>query len=204
MASDCYMEIETRTIIGETYDGKFGMDTAEARRQGAFEIAHFSFTVDSNKNQETDKPGAPPTTPTKAPPTAKTHQATSKLKETTISGITVKKPVDSASADLFMLCCKHEPIEWGVITMREAGEPKPWLIIEFSEMYIDSFNWDIDPDASGDAPKSFENLSFTFATMVIKYFPQIETGEHVRPKIKGWNLKDKKPWDGPNLNSENW
>lgn len=213
MASDAYMEIETRSVIGETADLMFGMD--KGRRQGAFEITSISFSADSNREDEWNKDtSTTPTTPTPTTPGARPgaggagkDSATSKLKETTIRGVQVKKPIDNATTSLFLACCSHTPIEWGVISLREAGDlsRKPWLIIEFSELYIDKISWDIDPDASGDAPKTFETLDFSFATIVLKYTPQDQLGAHPRMSIKGWDLKTKKPWNGsPDLESENW
>lgn len=212
MASDAYMEVETRSLIGESLDAKFGMDTVDvmnpARQQGAFEISDFSFTCSTEepekKDKDKDKDKKKDTST--ATKTSVSSNTTTNTKEPKIDSFTIKKAIDSSSAELFMLCCKCEEIEWGVVSFREAGGDKhPWLIIEFSKLLIDSFEWDIDPEASGDSLKSFETIKFKFGTLVIKYQSQAQSGVHAAPQIKGWDFNNKRAWNGtPNLKSESW
>ena len=210
MASDAYMEISTGSVWGETHDVMFGEE--KGRRMGAFEIASVSFSADANRKDESEtapgRQGAPGAagggTPQGSPRSGTTNP---QLKESRVNNVTIRKPIDKASADLFIACCDQTEIEWGVISLREAGESnKPWLIIEFSKMFIDTFSWDIDPDASGDQPKTFETITFAFATIVIKYNPQDQLGIHSTPlPPKGWNNDKHEVWDGtPNQESETW
>src|SRR5438105_15944695 len=104
MPSDAYMELETRDLIGETFDQKFGMDDPLARREGAFEIFSFDFAVLSNRPDKDDdpksaaKPGdGKPSSETNPPPTTgKDHP--------TVREFTIKKSIDKASSRLFLLC----------------------------------------------------------------------------------------------------
>src|SRR5688572_1500952 len=121
MAADAYMEISTGSVWGETADEMFGEQ--EGRSMGAFEIADFSFSVDSNRQKEGDEPGGAGAPPAQAPPRpANTGQgATPQLKEPRCNNFTIRKPIDKASPDLFLACCDQTPVTWGVVSFREAG-----------------------------------------------------------------------------------
>src|SRR5262249_18479435 len=99
------MELETRDLIGETTDRSFGMSD-DAREQGAFEIASFSFSATtSGDDLEIEKAfakfGADPKK-------FKHHSKSGKSKERemTFDTFTIKKAIDSASPTLLRLCCK--------------------------------------------------------------------------------------------------
>lgn len=219
MASDAFMELETRDLIGETRDAKFGMDDDDSRAQGAFEISSFSISAttqgdDLDMMKALAKMGGDPKK-------FKHHSKSgkSKQRELTFDTFTIKKAIDSASPTLLRLCCqqaKHtdpaDPIEWAFISLREAGElpksgtqRKPWLVIEFYDLYIDEFSWEMNPNASGDEIKDQETIKFTFGKIRIKYFAQDETGAHSVPmKQVEWNQEKKSTSDIPDEASETW
>ena len=203
MASDAYMELETRDLIGETRDETFGMESAKARSQGAFEIASFGFSATSNRQDPTDLAakaanGKGATKTSGAPAAAGPAQ-------TTITSVTIKKSVDASSAGLFQLCCKQELINWAVITLREQGnDRKPWLILEFTKVYLDSFQWEVTPGGGGEEAKEFETLVFSFGTILIKYNAQRTSGVHEPINIKGWNRELHQPNPIEDLGSEKW
>src|SRR5437764_7526710 len=118
MASDAYMELETRDLIGESFDQGFGMD--KGRQQGAFEIASFSFSASVEHNPT---PQAPVGGGNKSTVVVVTGSDKQKKNEYgNVPSFTITKPIDSSSPDLFVLCCKQDEIKWAVITLREAGE----------------------------------------------------------------------------------
>ena len=212
MASDAYMEISTGSVWGETFDKLFGEE--QGRGMGAFEISSISFSADSNRRDPSETgqgqtgTGPQPLAGIRAWIAASRGGTNPQLKESRVNNVTIRKPIDKASPDLFLACVDQTPIDWGVISLREAGDTsnKPWLIIEFSLMVIDNFSWDIDPDASGDQPKTFETITFAFETIVIKYNPQDQMGLHQTPFApKGWNNDKHEKWNGdPDLESEKW
>jgi type VI protein secretion system component Hcp len=203
VASDAYMELQTPDLIGETHDDKFGMDSATARREGAFEIASFAFTATSNR-QDPDAP-APKAGGTPGM-SAASGAAAAAQSQTTMPSFTIKKAVDAASAGLFQLCCLQQKIDWGVITLREQGEDprKPWLILEFNDVFIDEFTWDVEPGAAMDEAKEQETIKFSFGTILVKYWAQKSGGGHQAIAIKGWNRQTHQPNPITDWQSEKW
>ena len=191
MASDAYMEISDPDTWGEALDSSFGMGP-KARREGAFEIMSFSFTATSNRPDDDDDPtpAAQPvagTAPTRnAPAQRGSSPSRSKDKHPTVKEFTITKSIDSASGDLFLLCCQQKK-SWGaVISFREVGDPhqKPWLILEFTDLYVDDFTWSLNPEEGG---KGAETVKFHFGTICIKYSQQRPDGTHEPLDSKGWN-----------------
>jgi len=211
------MELETRDVIGETSDDRFGMDDPQiARKQGAFEISSLTLSTatggddtgdllrkaigqkDGNQGsnrRSTSTPGS------------------SKQKEISLDTFTIKKAIDSASPILFRLCCQQKPIDWAVISLREAGEEdnpdtgvkrKPWMILEFHDLHVDKFGWELSPAASGDDIKEQESVDFSFTKVLFKYFGQEKEGTHSAPLIIGWDQASKESDVPDDLKSERW
>jgi len=206
MASDAYMEISDPDVWGETFDDRFGMTDSIARRLGAYEISSFSMSATSNKPDPDDQaptPAVPPQTGGRQQPSTPT---TAKNTQTTIREFTVKKAIDAASPNLFQCACAQNKMTWAVITLREAGDPsrQPWLIVEFTDLFVQSFNWELEPAASGDEVKGQETVTFRFSTIKFKYSPQTKTGEHGAMKISAWNRLNHTPDGVPDLASEGW
>jgi len=217
MASDAYMELETRDLIGESSDERFGMDS-KGRQEGAFEISSFSFKAAAQGGDKDD--GSKSTTQGRGANQSLNRRTSSvggssKQREITIDNFTIKKEIDSASPVLFRLCCKQTVIDWAIISLCEAGEivnpdistkRKPWLVLEFQQLTVEEFNWDLNPAASGDEVKEQETITFKFAKIRFKYFGQGKTGQHDVPmKTIAWNQQDKDNRDDvPDLGSENW
>jgi|SRR5262245_33684898 len=208
MASDAFMEVYTRDVIGETFDLTMGMEGK--RREGAFEISSFSIKADSNRKKDDEKAAQQPgqTGPTARPtPTGRQPVSpTPAQKHAMIDGYTIRKSVDSASPNLFLLCLKQEMIPWTIISFREAGDESgiAWLILEFTECYIDDFDWSIDPNASGESVLGQETLSISFKTVKMKYTPQTQAGSHGEMQIKEWNFNTHNSEGVPDLKSESW
>jgi len=186
-SSDAYMELSDPNVWGETYDSYFGMS---GRALGAFEISKFSFDIASKSDDTTDPTGKK--TPANTPSTTM-GRTTAAIAEPTIKTFSISKFIDKASPDLFLACCKKTLIQWCIISIRETGElttdkgvRKPYLVIEFQNLHVASFKWDMSPGDSEEAP-SQETIDFDFETILIKYSRQDRTGEHVPVKIKGWN-----------------
>ncbi len=209
MASDAYMELETRTLLGESDDALFGMGP-KSRGQAAFEIANFSFSATSNRPDDST-----PTTPQAAPlggnrqPAGRGHSnpAGTTQAQAEAKTFTISKAVDYSSPDLFQLCVTQDKIKWAVVSFREAGDPsrKPWLVLEFFDVYIDNFSWNLNPEVSGEEIKTQESLTFTFGSVIMKYMSQDVSGNHPKPpNMKGWNQKEHKIDVTQDLGSEKW
>jgi type VI protein secretion system component Hcp len=196
MPSDAFMELQDPAVWGETTDEQYGM---EGRALGAFEITSFDFQATTTK--EDDDGGDSKPTPVKPVLSGKGAGAAST--HTAIKQFTIRKYIDKASPDLLMACCragltniepKPEPIKWAIVSIRESGDvvvdkatgkvkANPWLVIEFRNLWVDSFVWAVAP--GGSEPE--ETVIFRFESILIKYCRQDKSGAHARVKIKGFN-----------------
>jgi type VI protein secretion system component Hcp len=181
--SDAYMELSDPDVWGETYDAEFGMGP-RGRKMGAFEIATFSFGVTPDEDAAGGTKGK-----AKAPaPASGSTKGTASIAEPTVGKFTIKKYVDKASPDLFLVCLKKKTIKWGIISVRETGEEprNPYLVLEFTDLTVDSFHWDMNPGDPESAAET-ETVDFSFQTILIKYSRQEKSGAHQVVKMKGWN-----------------
>jgi type VI protein secretion system component Hcp len=188
--SDAYMELSDPDVWGETYDHQFGMGEG-GRKLGAFEIASFSFGVSAEKDDKDASKGTPKPGTTGAPASgtnASTTKGTASIAEPTVGKFTIKKYIDKSSPDLFVTCLKKKTIKWGIISVRETGEENrsPYLVLEFTNLTVDSFHWDLNPGDPESAAET-ETVDFSFETILIKYSRQERSGSHQVVKIKGWN-----------------
>jgi type VI secretion system Hcp family effector len=183
------MELSDPSVWGETYDNQFGMGP-QGRKLGAFEISKFEFGVSASGDDPTKKgaqaPGARPT-----PGASSSGQAAATSKEPTLQNFKVSKHIDKASPDLFLACCKKNMIAWAIISVRETGElnRKPYLVLEFTNLHVVSFSWDLSPGEAAEAESAaaMETVEFDYETILIKYARQDLSGEHRVVKMKGWN-----------------
>jgi type VI secretion system secreted protein Hcp len=182
--SDAYMELSDPAVWGETYDEQFGMGE-KGRKLGAFEISNLKFGVTCTpKDPSGANPGAAP----KTAAAAGSDKGSAAIEEPTIGTFTITKYIDKGSPDLFLACLKKDQIKWAIISIRETGEVnrKPYLVLEFTKLTVDSFQWDLNPgDSEGAA--TMESVEFSFQTILIKYARQEKGGEHQVVKMKGWN-----------------
>jgi type VI secretion system secreted protein Hcp len=187
MPADAYMELSDPDTWGETSDQQF---SEKGRDWGAFQISSLDFNVTSNREDSDD---AKSTTDPKA--TAGLGAAVHA--HPTVRQFTVKKWIDKSSADLFELCCKQKKVDFARIFLRETGDVRrqPWLWLEFTGVYVDTFSWNLDPNVTGQDAKDQETVQFSFETIVIKYSQQDRTGEHKAVKIKGWDRIANQPYD---------
>jgi type VI secretion system Hcp family effector len=177
------MELSDPAVWGETYDEQFGMGP-KGRKLGAFEIFKFDFSV-SAKDDDADADKSD----SKAVGGTARGKAAAKHSEATLDTFSIAKYIDKASPDLFLACCKKNMIEWGIISVRETGDPsrKPFLILEFQNLKVTGFKWSLDPGADAQSAAQEEEVTFNFETILIKYARQQSTGEHSTVKIKGFN-----------------
>jgi type VI secretion system secreted protein Hcp len=92
-----------------------------------------------------------------------------------ISGLTVSKPVDKASAKLLELCCTGKHIASGVLSCsKSTGDKNPgdYLTIKMNEIHIESFQTG---GSSGDDVGS-ESISLAFAQFEYDYKVQGKDG----------------------------
>jgi type VI secretion system secreted protein Hcp len=180
-SSDTYMELSDPAVWGETYDSQFGMD---GRALGAFEVATFKIGVSAAADEDEDDGH-------KKKAAHKPHHGSksgASIKEPTLQNITISKFIDKASPDLFLACCKKNKIHWAIVSVRETGEENrnPYLVIEFRNLHVTSFSWDVNP-GDPEAAATMETVEFDYETVLLKYSRQDLTGEHPVVKMKGWN-----------------
>jgi type VI protein secretion system component Hcp len=218
MPSDAFMELETRDLIGETFDAPFGMAQIDPkispRRQGAFGISDFGFSVQSNRKDREDEAPAtqqPTTGPnrtvsnTPVRSNAGSGGSSTGKEHPTVREFTITKSIDKASTRLFLLCCERKKIDWAVISLREAGSDpktsgKAWLIMEFTDVYVDDFKWALKPDEGGE---DAETVTFRFEQVLIKYYQQEASGAHKPVSTGGWNRYDHNR-EAKDWGSETW
>ncbi len=102
------------------------------------------------------------------------------------------KKTDAASAELFKHCCAGKHFPTGKVTLYKAGGvggPVDYLIFEFTELYVDEIQW-VGSEGAG-IPE--ENVSFSFATIVVTYNQQDSGGAKAGSYMGSWNLKTKQP-----------
>lgn len=190
MPSDAYMELSDPSVWGETYDAQFGM---QGRALGAFEISKFDFDI-SAKDDEKKKQGTA-TQPTSGGGGATPTTPQAKHEEATIDSFKIVKYIDKSSPDLFLACLKKSKINWAIVSIRESGEEprKPYLVVEFQNLEVQSFNWALSP-GDPEASDSVETVEFKFEKVVIKYSRQDLSGAHRVVKIKGWDREKNVPF----------
>jgi type VI secretion system Hcp family effector len=182
------MEISDPEVWGETLDEQFGMGP-KGRQLGAFEITKFDFGASTNTEPDKDTDSKPKDGQQKAGKTTAAH------KESTKGNFTITKAIDKGSPDLFLACVKKKKLDWAIICLRETGEVnrKPFLVLEFTNLRVTSFKWDLTP-GDAESAASMETVDFDFETILIKYSQQMKTGDHIPVKLKGWNYPDNKPY----------
>lgn len=207
MSSDAYMEISHPEVWGETVDEQLA-----GRKLGAFEISSFGFGADWTPPEEpgAQQPGRRPQQPRPGQQHAATGAGntagapTPPVKEDIVSTFKITKAIDKSSPDLFWVCCQKEKMKWGVIAVREGGDPsgKPFLVLEFQGLFLTGFDWSLDPGGDRDAAAKEETLTFSFESILIKYRQQTASGLHAPAnKLRGFNRVDPKaavlplPWN---------
>lgn len=220
MPSDAFMEIQDPDTWGETYDKRYGYDDAAASRmKGGFEIFSFEFgeVPDNTEDDDLEKQlNAAEKARRDGKPVPKIRKKKRKggKDEHQYPLFTIKKRIDESSADIYRLFCwgkckgdsktskakdfqKKSLIEWAVITIRRTGtlpdatgKRQPWLVLEFTDLRVKEFSWDLNPGASGDDLNEQETVKFEFKTINYKYYEQEMTGEHFMAREFQWDFED--------------
>jgi type VI protein secretion system component Hcp len=204
MPSDAFMEVSDPNVWGETFDQTFEghQDAPSGRHAGAFEISSFNFEGSSVVDHD-----EPVSSTQKSKPTAgalASGGGAAVQAQTTLKQFTVNKWIDAASPDLFLAHVNQTKLSWAVITLREQGEHRrPWLILEFRNLYVDEFTWNVEPGVSVEEAKAQEVVKFSFGAILFKYAPQKPTGGHEPMSVKHWN-REHPDQDVPELSSQDW
>jgi type VI secretion system secreted protein Hcp len=104
-----------------------------------------------------------------------------------VSDFSIMKSTDISSATLFTKCCDGSVISTGVVTLqRQVGaKATPYLIYEFSNVYVTSIQWS-GSGGAGDAP--MESVSFTFEVGKVHYTPLDDAGNPGATFDGGWDV----------------
>ncbi len=181
MASDAYMKLDG--FAGET------KDVLEAGWEGggAFEIASFNFTHSPDDSESGTKDAGAKT----AKGSSAADRTSSANKGSSKPSFTIQKGLDYASPNLVRRCCDRKIIDWGIVYFREMGDPGriPYLVLEFGQLHILKFDWQMEAGAQGEEAAKVESITFEFETLLIKYAKQSATGTHEPAHINMWNFK---------------
>lgn len=103
------------------------------------------------------------------------------------SSLSIQKEVDSATATLFMNCCKGTHFQKAKLVIREAGGESPvdFLTFEMQLVFVDNISWG---GAQGGGKPS-ESVSLSCAEIKMIYWSQDEKGGKGEKKEGGWNIQ---------------
>lgn len=105
--------------------------------------------------------------------------------------LTCTKKVDKSSAVLFQMCAAGDHFDTATLTVRKAGKDAlEYLIYTFTEVYIDSLNQFV-TEAKSEVAE--ESLSFSYASVHVKYTPQKADGTGDSPVEGGWDVTTNQP-----------
>lgn len=149
-------------IKGETQDDVM-------KKEGAFEIASFSFGVENTVNITSANSGGG-------------------AGKVTFNEFTVEKQTDTGSAGLFHTCCAGGHYVDVELVLRRAGGAKdstgkPFLVYKFKLVMVKKIDW---AGAGGDdVPK--ETVVFEYGAIRIEYTPQMADGKDGKTVDKEWS-----------------
>jgi|SRR5215467_13980500 len=104
-----------------------------------------------------------------------------------ISSFNIMKKMDSASAGLFVNCCKGQHFDKGHVVIRKAGgSAVEYIHYDFEEVFAESVQWS---GSSGGDDMPAESVSFAFGKIDYKYTPQKEKGGSGTPIPATWDLR---------------
>lgn len=109
-----------------------------------------------------------------------------------VSSFTVNKTTDTSSPILFQACMKGDHFPKATITLNKSGGDAhlPYLIYEFEEVYISSFQWS---GSSGGDDRPMETMGIDFGKVKVTYSAQTETGSAGEQIIGQWNVRTQTP-----------
>ena len=105
-----------------------------------------------------------------------------------VSSFNIMKKTDSASALLFLACCRGDHVETVTVTMRKAGGTAgqlPFLKYTFSTCMVESIQWS---GSSGGDDSPTESVSLAFGKCEIEYSKQDKTGKMAVAGQAAWDL----------------
>lgn len=107
-----------------------------------------------------------------------------------MSEFTVSKPLDKASLDLYLHCCKGTHFKKVIVALHEAsGDKHKYYEVNMADVIISGISY----SSGGDKPT--ESLSLNFGKIRWEYTPIKQDGskgDKVGPQ--GWNLETNAKW----------
>jgi type VI secretion system secreted protein Hcp len=106
-----------------------------------------------------------------------------------LSPIHVQKQTDSASPQLFQMCCTGQHFKTANFCMRKASGGASALVYyqyDLQEVYIESIQWS---GSSGGTDTPTESVSLTYGAINVTYTPQKVDGTAGSAVIAGWDVK---------------
>lgn len=105
-----------------------------------------------------------------------------------VSDFSIMKSTDSSSPVLFQKCCDGSVIPTATVTLQRqvAGQATPYLVYNFTNVYVTSIQWSGSGGAGDDAP--MESCSFCFETATVDYTPQSDDGSGGSAVHGGWDV----------------
>jgi type VI protein secretion system component Hcp len=158
---------------GETYDKTLGT-------LGAMQVTSFALTSQVELGDDD---------------TATTHPAGDPDRPTPFFKLKITKAVDYASPDLFCAYCKQKAdkklfFDKAKLVVRKSGAQKPlvYFVVQMERVVIESYK--LNADDPDDLPD--EDISLTFVSMRIFYYPQKSDGSLGTQQFAGWDFGKQK------------
>jgi type VI secretion system secreted protein Hcp len=106
----------------------------------------------------------------------------------TFDTLRVTKFVDKSSPILLQMSASGDHFDTAQLTIRKAGGKSPleYLIYTFTQVYIDSIKTLGESGTAQDRP--MDEVSFSYASVHVKYVPQKPDGTGDSPVEGGWDL----------------
>lgn len=107
-----------------------------------------------------------------------------------VQDITITKPIDKSSTELFLRSCTGKHYPSAILTIRKAGDtPVEYLIYTMTEVIISS----VSTGASKDSDQISEQVSLNFAKIKIDYKEQAGDGSVASEPTMTFNIKENIP-----------
>ncbi|HWG47019.1 MAG TPA: type VI secretion system tube protein Hcp [Gemmataceae bacterium] len=157
---DCYLKIGSPDVKGESTDKS---------HTGEIQVEGFSLGASN-------------------PSTISSGTSGSSTGKVNMSTLTINKRTDKSSAILFQACCSGEHYGTAKLTVRKSGKtPLEYLIYTFTEVFVNSVQWNGTTGEKEDSP--LEEVQFSFASVHVKYVPQKPDGSGDSPIEGGWDVQ---------------
>lgn len=106
-----------------------------------------------------------------------------------LSGLSVMKKFDAASAELFQSCCQGKHFDKATLSVYKAAGDKAlkYITFDMENVFVDNINW----SGSDGGGIPMENLGIVFSKILVTYVEQKPDGSAGGNHTGSWDLRVK-------------